>query len=267
MRAINITKMPATFRHAVLVTRRLKIKYIWIDSLCILQDSKEDWAIESHRMQNVYANAIVNISADNASGSTVGLLSGGKLPSGFKFGNSEDGDNVYVRTPFEHTDSSRISHVPKHESVENILDSRAWVVQERILSPRVLHFSKYEMAWECDTHTSCECTVLPRKPVGREFRKTLLNTLPDSSRATDTWNEIVSRYSATKLTFESDRLIAIAGLASRPAISWGRIYIAGLWKEDLLYQLLWCTMDGTPSYRCMNIFHRGLGHLFEQRFR
>jgi hypothetical protein len=255
MRAIDFTEMPATFEHAVLVTRRLAVEYLWIDSLCIIQDSNDDWAKESCRMQEVYANAIVNISADHASDSTVGLVSSGQLTPSLKVGSSKDGDDVYARPPCEYTDSFGVSHIPTPDwkPIEFVLDTRAWVVQERILSPRILHFSKYEIAWECDTHTLCECTVQPRESFGRALRKALMGALRDSYDVKLAWSALVGHYATMKLTFESDRLIAFAGLALKAASSWERTYIAGLWKEDLPYSLLWCIVQG-PSHRLREHF-------------
>jgi hypothetical protein len=238
LRAINIAQLPTTFQHAVLITRRLGIEYLWIDSLCIIQDSKDDWARESFQMQDVYSQAIVNISADDASDSTVGLCSRERLASGFKVGSSKVGGDVYAR-PWYGMTTLHTTHVPDLRFAEEILSARGWVVQERQLSPRILHFSKYESAWVCDTHTLCECTVSPRKSLGREFRNALLNPPSDSYIVRKAWSQLVFLYTGTELTYGSDKLIAIAGLASQAANSWKRTYIAGLWVEDLPNSLFW----------------------------
>jgi len=192
-------------------------------------------------MQDVYAQAVVNISADHASESTIGLLSSERQAASRKIVRLEDGMDVYVRRPLLHTDSSGISHVPAPDLDKHVLMSRAWVIQERILSPRILHFCQYEIALECDTCTMCECTIQPRSPAERRFRKALQDPLSDvyGYGTMNAWSELVGRYSASQLTFESDRLAAIAGLASRAASSWGKTYIAGLWKEELPRSLLW----------------------------
>jgi hypothetical protein len=250
-----MTEMPNTFRHAVLLTQRLGIEYLWIDSLCILQDCKVDWAKESHLMQDVYAHAVVNISADAASDSTAGLVSEGREVHGLKVGNLKGGDDVYARRVGE-TDLSGISHVPEQygrEPSPHILSTRAWVVQERILSPRILHFCHNEIAWECSKHTLCECTVRPRKPVETNFRKALLPPKSDVFQTESAWSQVVAHYSTTKLTRNSDRLIAIAGLASRAASAWKRTYVAGLWKEAFPGSLLWY-ISKNSSYRLPEYF-------------
>jgi hypothetical protein len=63
VQSITISELPKTFRDAVVVTRRLGIPFLWIDSLCIIQDSPEDWATESSSMRLVYKNCLVNITA------------------------------------------------------------------------------------------------------------------------------------------------------------------------------------------------------------
>jgi hypothetical protein len=94
---IEIAKMPKTFQDAVRVTHLLGFKYIWIDSLCIIQDSKKDWDIESSRMQDGYSHAALNISADAALDSTAGLGSRERLVDGVAVGNLESTERVFVR--------------------------------------------------------------------------------------------------------------------------------------------------------------------------
>ena len=244
---ICAAELPKTFQDAIFVTHVLGFRYLWIDSLCIVQDSKEDWDIESSRMQDVYACAIFNISADAALDSTSGLGTRRRLPLGKAVGSPKNGDYVRVGPMFDWTDSSGVSHVPRDKSdLKHILDTRAWVLQERMLSPRILHFSEYEMAWECDTCCRCECMVLPRKPAARSFRGILGDSQLSKKEGLQAWYDLVSEYSILDLTLESDKLPAVAGLASRAASYFSKTYIAGLWKEDLPYCLLW-------SVRCRNL--------------
>ena len=242
---ISVAELPKTFQDAILVTHGLGFRYLWIDSLCIVQDSKEDWDIESSRMQDVYACAIFNISADAALDSTSGLGTRRRQPLGVAVGSPKNRDHVRVRPMFDCTDSSGVSHVPRDkENLKHVLDTRAWVLQERMLSPRILHFSEYEMAWECDTCCRCECTVLPRKPAIRSFRSVLRDSQLSKELGLDAWFNLVGKYSTLNLTRESDKLPAIAGLASRAANHLSKTYIAGLWKEDLPYCLLWYVSRG-----------------------
>jgi hypothetical protein len=66
--------LPPTFRDAIEVTRRLGYRYLWIDSLCILQDSYKDWEMESALMQEYYQNSILTIALDTTPGDHCGFL-------------------------------------------------------------------------------------------------------------------------------------------------------------------------------------------------
>lgn len=248
---ISCTALPKTFRDAVFVSRKLGFQYLWIDSLCILQDSKEDWAAESIRMQYVYANAALNISADVAINSSKGLNYGARLPVGVEVPQGSS-SRIFARrwhakVPVIRSGNHlQIAHsiLSMYDRKLDILPTRGWVLQEYLLSPRILHFSENEMAWECDTHRSCECSphVKPDKYTNantRKFRWTLQN--PDGYRGQEElfWKILIHDYSFKKLTYKTDRLTAISGLANRAASVSGRTYINGLWKEDLPICLAW----------------------------
>lgn len=72
----EIENLPQTFLDAVLLTGGLGLRYLWVDSLCILQDSREDWAHEAPLMASVYGNAYVTIAADAAKNTNAGFLTG-----------------------------------------------------------------------------------------------------------------------------------------------------------------------------------------------
>jgi len=245
VKCIPFETLPKTFQHSVVVTRRLGIRYLWIDSLCIIQDSPEDWKEESAKMQDVYAGAIINISADAAANSSVGLSLGKGLGGGQQVGKA---DGLFCRPISTGTDSSGLSHTPRHAEFQHILSTRAWVLQERILSPRILHFSTFEMTWECHTNIRCECTVQPRKVEGARFWESLSQEVQETfdSRL---WTKLVLKYSALRLTRRSDKLNAIAGLAARAAMCWSTSYIAGLWREELPICLLWRVTKKTRNAR------------------
>ena len=71
---IPLTKPPRTFQDAVAVTRLFKARHLWIDPLCILQDSNEDWLKQSATMKDIYRHSMMNISATGAAESTVGCF-------------------------------------------------------------------------------------------------------------------------------------------------------------------------------------------------
>ncbi len=133
------------------MTCQLGFRYLWIDSLCIIQDSKKDWEIESALVQIVYENAVMNKSADAAPHYTAGLCSTEKLA-------------WHLAGPAISTDSLGGSHVHSRQNYRPIFYTRAWAFQEQLLLLGILTFLEYEIAWECDKCCQCECSTSPRKP-------------------------------------------------------------------------------------------------------
>lgn len=152
---------------------------------------------------------------------------------------------------------------PSAATLENHpLLTRGWTFQEVILSPRVIHFCKQEMVWECKTTTSCECSgsYSPSNPIdqfsqliGNEtsIQRRLVSVLQtmrlmnrnrgpgdDRRDSSECWHDIVEQYSALKLTKETDRLPALSGLAQRASHVLG-VYVAGLWHETIAPNLMW----------------------------
>jgi hypothetical protein len=133
------------------------------------------------------------------------------------------------------------------------LNCRGWVCQERLLSPRTLHFGTDQLYWECRTQTCCEFypTGLPyvvpgvsrTKSLFTKIESQMLDDLADQDEAIvygyQLWSDIVEKYSRSSLSFESDKLVAIAGLAAEIQRIVRDEYCAGLWKKQLSSHLLW----------------------------
>jgi hypothetical protein len=131
---LNIDELPQTFQDAVQATRALGIRYLWIDALCIIQDSREDWFKEAAKMASLYAGAAIVISALDAASSTAGFLGRSRVPLAVL------NDQYGVQRLFK----------DYNESFEDcLLARRGWCMQERLLAPTVLHFGKDQMYWEC----------------------------------------------------------------------------------------------------------------------
>lgn len=146
---ITWTSLPKTFQDAIHFVRQINLRYLWIDSLCIVQDDQLDWELESHKMATIYRNAYLTIAATSSSGDSGGCYSSGSdLDKDY-----EVGTDMYVREKPAHFDSMQ------HHSISSPfpLLSRAWFYQERLLSPRVLHFGPKEILWECKESCSCQC--------------------------------------------------------------------------------------------------------------
>ena len=134
LQAINFSHLPQTFRDAMEVAQRLGIRYLWIDSLCIIQDSVEDWQKESATMSQVYSNGVVNICAVASRNSTEGI---------FYTRNTVCSRPVHMQVSFEGAVQKRTfcdADLWLEGVDEAPLNRRAWVMQERLLSKRNLCF-------------------------------------------------------------------------------------------------------------------------------
>lgn len=229
---IPTAQLSRTFQNAIEIARYLGFKYIWIDSLCIVQDDADDWKRESKRMGDVYGGSNLNIAATSASDGTWGC-----------FFDREDSWRMQIL--LGNTESSEgILHEccgpdMLEQAKENIpLLTRAWVVQERFLSPRTLHFTNKQIFWVCKETTACEIW-----PEGIPRVKLYLESSIDLPKgdwlARKSWPKIVQQYSACNLTFGRDKLVAISALAQLIQNETRDEYIAGMWREDLVHQLCW----------------------------
>lgn len=244
--------MPLTFQQAVSVTRRLGLAYIWIDALCIIQDSDEDWRYESARMTSVYANCYLNLSADASTDGAGGLFRD-REPSVHR--------TFIVPSSQRHGDDNGPSYccyIPRWlEQVERApLKGRAWVTQERFLSPRILHFSADQAHWECVEVLTSEGAPDGFFMDSATFSKTDAFSQGSASGETpeaagqkiqQLWHRLIDAYSHAQLTFISDRPIAVAGLASTFSHFLGlepADYLCGLWRPRFVQSLMWMAYWG-----------------------
>ncbi|OCL12958.1 HET-domain-containing protein [Glonium stellatum] len=242
---IEWDKLPRTFQDAVSVARSLKVHYIWIDSLCIIQDSQDDWGRECGQMARIYQNAVVTIAAMGASNSTGGCFSTARQSSySYKIadcGTPKQPDGIFIRQKIKH-----IYDVPGTNKQSFPLLSRAWFFQERLHSSRLLHFCSEELVWECRERHSCECFGACFHDTGRVTRKKPKSSFVNDQIAEDLkkeWSSFINAYSKLNLTFESDYLPALSGTAQEMQRQGKGRYLAGLWEDSLLQGLLWRPAD------------------------
>jgi hypothetical protein len=263
---VNIPEasLPQTFRDAVLISRALGFEWLWIDSLCIIQSSPnenedqhyQDWQQHITVMDHIYQNCVVNITAADGDNPTSGCI-------GEAFVSQElpcirmmpqwtfDSNRGLSRSP-----SLKLSVINEGQLLQQRYDdfiklhlhTRGWVVQERLLSPRTIHFTKSQIFWECskvplacqDFPLSLDVDIpgLNRKGGSRGHSPYSWKS-EDPTFQHGRWLDILEDYTRRSLTHPEDRLPAIAGIASRINSVLKDMYRAGHFKSKLLHSLLW----------------------------
>jgi hypothetical protein len=245
---LPFSSLPANFRDAISVVKRLGIRYLWIDSLCIIQDSRNDWEIESKKMGSIYRNAQVTIAASTAHRSTDGFLKHIQRAKGVDAG-------VPLRLLMEpHVSSTVKVNLPDDDDeslnslfIHSPLSTRGWVLQERILSPRIIHYGTRQIYWQCPHGFNSADGIPPGNKTPQDQLYKYFNEILHSSQSKgkelaldqDEYYKLVEEYSRRNLTVGSDKLPAFSGLAELMHSAFGGEYLAGIWSEDFRRGLLW----------------------------
>jgi Heterokaryon incompatibility protein (HET) len=235
--SFSMDLVPKTFADAFLVAKDLGIQFIWIDSLCIIQDSRGDWLKESAMMGTVYGAAHLNIAATGVVDGSEGLLFNHDpryaAPTQISIGWEGLPEKLYLVIEDKKAWGNRFEDFP--------LCQRAWILQERILAPRILHFTKEQYIWECRRHVLSEFFPNGLPNHLRDYHAVRNFVLPSLQGSFPVaWARVIRLYTRAKLTFPQDKLTAISGLASemrRCGHVSGR-YIAGMWESQLPISLL-----------------------------
>ena len=281
-KAVPLAGLSKTIRDAIKVTRDLGYEYLWVDSLCIIQDSKEDWAQEASRMATVYSNADLTISASASSSADSGLFfkptPAYLIPLMAK--------TIYGKPYCEFSLAVRNCSSFEDDVENGVLSDRGWCLQERVLSRKILHFGRSQIHWEClggvwsaDYSFQNEIDARPlsiRKAFQGELQRSTprpgpklildepgpakelqirMNVTEEEFSKLDSmplpalrqlyglkphgvWYNMLRDYSHRQLSFATDKLAALAGLASVFAAKTGDVYLNGLWLHGLPEGLL-----------------------------
>lgn len=241
-KAIPFHSLSKTFQDAVTLVRRLGYEFIWIDSLCIIQDSKSDWQIESEFMGNIYRNSVCTLAATASTGGDGGL---------FRIRNTLKNERCQVWGDETHGIYVGLEKtIPlaryRRDVGKGPLNTRAWVLQERYLSPRVLHFSSNAVYWDCHEQHLCDYGYQINEEASfsfgfdegfaRPFQLDAKYPLKDFSQR---WQFSVEKYCQMDLTHESDRLMAFHGIIQYYEEQTGLECVSGLWRQFFPAHLLW----------------------------
>lgn len=249
------------FQDAIQLCKMIGCYLLWIDSLCIIQDEKNDWLEQSQKMTEIYSNAYFNIGATSLPDSNRSLLEDrwmgtSEQPLLTHLLGSPDRP-VLVRQSKSYDHSYILRGRPlQNRRIQAPLMGRAWVFQELLLARRTLHFCASELIWECMTTYTCQCKSHPwdtERP-GRfleaghhtsplPLKQELIQIQKDygsSSGATlDSWLRASEWYPSLLVTKSSDSFYAILGIAKVVRKLTNGTYLAGIWAEDLPRALLW----------------------------
>ncbi|KAL9623800.1 MAG: hypothetical protein Q9160_002031 [Pyrenula sp. 1 TL-2023] len=260
---IELSQMPQNFSDAVFLTAKLGIRYLWIDSLCIIQDDKQDWESQAAQMTSIYRDSYLTVAASVAPNSPHGFLvprtnaelHRGIVPTG------PSGEKLPF--PLDRIRVRRSLHDRRQKWLgtgnADPLDSRLWALQERLMPTRVLSYRHSEMTWECKTAQGCECYGLEEEDIDDEvqtWERELYHELIDGRSKAEKkkkrsdpshnnsdlfrwWYRGLQTVTSRSLTFDSDRLPAISGIAGSVQAATGDTYLAGIWKSDLPNSLRW----------------------------
>lgn len=244
-----LLSLPRTILDAVYVASKLGVPYIWVDSLCIIQGDQEDLQKELPCMPKIYKHAVLTIVASAATNSSQGFL----RPRNYD--TQWDSQPVSLRCVDEYGNDGAIVlndfGVWRMQKTVEPIDSRAWTLQERILSPRALVFDSSTISWICLSHTYSETDL---QPTQRLHMSLLLKESKNFFQKNGqdpvfSWAALVTQYSQRKLSFTSDKLIAIAAIAEEFGAAQQWDYVAGLWRQGIQTMAAWFYDDSIGNRR------------------
>ncbi|ESZ96629.1 hypothetical protein SBOR_2996 [Sclerotinia borealis F-4128] len=235
-RGIKLDELPKTFKDTISIFRSLHIRYVWIDSLCIVQDDVQDWQRESAQMAAVYSNSYLNIAVTAAADSNEGCFYLRTVKHGTSA--AEPRSIPIVGTIHQRYNTGNTQDSASSDTEAMPLLSRAWVFQERQLAPRTVHFHPSELIMECNSAFRCECADLENVHDMSRYNLAGLSSV-DISNVHNRWFYLVQEYSTLNLTRSSGRLVALMGVAKTFHDRLSCQYVAGIWTSDIARGLLW----------------------------
>ncbi|KXX78853.1 Heterokaryon incompatibility protein 6, OR allele [Madurella mycetomatis] len=272
IKGFSIFDLPRTLQDAVRVTQALDLRYLWVDALCITQDSQDDKFHQVSRMTDIYKNSYLTISAARADSAGSGFLQDRSdpatnlwkslVPLRYALPNKsattiQEAATLPRRTPtgtvYILSESAALT-----ASTLDPVSSRAWCLQEQVLSVRLLSFGRWP-TWRCSHLAASDGGYYTQDGQvmtdrGAQVRRRLTDALAISgggeipialddhfrtAQLLASWRALLQDYTRRKLTFASDKLPAIAGVARQLARLTGMEYRAGLWAGNMLQDMMW----------------------------
>jgi hypothetical protein len=246
---LRFEDLDLAYQETVYIMRQLAMRYLWVDSLCIIQDDTEDWEVESKKMSMVYNRALFTIARQCESNTSLRCLP----DLSHRVSDLYISPPIYARPTIKHMWEGDVFPLSK----------RGWVYQERLLSPRTIHFSDQEISWECYEISTCQCAVelkygdyyndsIPKIYHAEALCLKTRTLKPETSALRQRWRQIVEEYSCLRLTNPSDRLHAVRGCAEQIREHLKESYHFGLWQGDLVGDMAWRACTPSPRPTCQH---------------
>ncbi|EON62403.1 hypothetical protein W97_01625 [Coniosporium apollinis CBS 100218] len=238
--------MPKTLQEAIKITRALRVRYLWIDALCIMQvkeGENEDWHREFPNMGKIFRHSLFTIAASGAESSSVGCFyrrEASRWPVQNYFLVDENRppgpDNPVILEATLPNWNIAVEH--------SALAKRGWVLQERMLASRTLFWTEDGLFWDCSKLNASEYEAKllysNRKfPMLRELVESVKEYKYNSRYEQKVWTNVLEEFSQKALTVVTDKLPAIAGLGSELSRLTGQEFEMGVWKHNLVQELAW----------------------------
>ena len=275
-KGVLISSLPKTIQDAIFTTRQLDLKYLWIDALCIIQDSTEDKDREVARMAVIYMNATITISAAAAADCGDGFLQDREevalrlraamcLPV---LAYSDEETLAVVEWVYLCPDTYAGHKIKTFD--EETISKRAWTYQETTLSPRLLIYGSGPPQWHCrEVWKIIGLRVHPNNLPNPNYTSGVMKiTLEDGRISADgtiktverpppppdeiglwhtNWFPVLENYSRRGLTVRTDKLAALSALAAEYQSQENGTYAVGLWSASLPRSLLWRSSRFDPK--------------------
>ena len=266
--AIPWKDLSKTFQDAIIITNNLGYRYIWIDSLCIIQNDYQDWELESKNMASIYQNSILTIAASKSKDGDGGCFASTPDLPGKEVLHpyTESPTRIFYRRQLAHSPESlqtqREGEVTSGDAAWPLCE-RAWTFQEELLSARILFYGPEEIIWQCNTTLCCQCgTINPAQinadtsfvkayyASGMSSSKNFVGSPMDHQKSLQSmWYKLVLGYSSRFLTKESDRLPALSGLMKQIQAAGLAPLVAGVPANNVHPWLLWKSLSRSKEER------------------
>ena len=255
---VPLNELLNTFRQAIEIARKLGIFYLWIDALCIVQDDEEELHSTIPIMGHIYANSCLTIAAAVSSlnpnegsvcfnsRSTPVYNLAGSFCRGVELSNTLSTGEESRLLVYETLDLPDMTHhvIPKATTPLTgcPLSTRGWVFQEKMLSPRTIHFTSTQLVWECKELLANEDGLPTMPPRGSDLSSRRPSAFSGGLLSGDKYEwytDIATEYSRRQFTNCGDRMRALSGVAWAYARLHRHQYLAGMWKHTLAEGLGW----------------------------